>query len=120
MSMYSNYSLDVAEYAESERTALEAEIDKLNVFTEGNIQDGYSAYDTWYDWRQDMRLLSARFPNVLFTLGIVGADYDGEDRVYFKGGQYQDDNVEVIYHPFDPDKLTGEPLDTKNLHYQYE
>ena len=87
MSMYSNYSLDVAEYAESERTALEAEIDKLNV---------------------------------LFTLGIVGADYDGEDRVYFKGGQYQDDNVEVIYHPFDPDKLTGEPLDTKNLHYQYE
>lgn len=32
-----------------------------------------------------MRLLSARFPSVLFALGNLGADYDGEDRVYFKG-----------------------------------
>jgi hypothetical protein len=56
-------------------------------FAEELIRFGRSC--KWYDWEKDMRLLSASFPNVLFTL-----EGNGEENVdiwiaYFKGGKSQ-------------------------------
>lgn len=105
MSMVASYNLQVEAFKESQREELEAEIEKMNVFRDGDLDEGFSAQLTWYKDTKEMCALSARFPDVLFTLDIKGEDYDGLDRVYFKGGRYQDDCVEIKYLPFDPEKL---------------
>ena len=47
---------------------LEKEIDKMNIFEGGSISDTLWASAKWYDWEEDMLLLSKRFPDVLFYL----------------------------------------------------
>ncbi len=42
------------------------EIDKMNVFTDGNMIDSYYANCKWYDHEEDMRVLSAKFPDQIF------------------------------------------------------
>lgn len=103
--MVASYSLQVEAFKESQHEKSEAEIEKMGIFEDGNLDDGLFAQLTWYNDKEDMCALSASFPDVLFALDIRGEDYDGLDRVYFKGGRYQDDCVEIKYLPFNPKKL---------------
>lgn len=105
MSMIASYNLEVKGFKESQREKLDEAIEKMDVFDDGDLDDGFFAQLTWYDDKKEMCALSARFPDVLFTLDVKGEDYDGLDRYYFKGGRYQDGCVEIKYLPFDPQKL---------------
>lgn len=105
MSTIASYNLRVKGFEESQREELEDAIEKMNVFHDGDLDDGFFAQLTWCDDKKEMCALSARFPDVLFTLDVKGEDYDGLDRIYFKGGKYQDDCVGIRYLPFNPEKL---------------
>ena len=43
----------------------------------------------WYDYQKNMKQLSARYPNVLFTLHGLGEEAGDEWVEYYKNGKYQ-------------------------------
>lgn len=45
---------------------VDEEIDRMNIFSDGNIKDSYYTNAKWYDHEEDMRILSARFPGMVF------------------------------------------------------
>ena len=59
----------------------------------------------WYAYRDDMKRLSAAFPNVLFTLHGEGEQDLDLWREYWLGGKYQRVDAAVTYAPFDADNL---------------
>ncbi|MDB7829191.1 hypothetical protein [Intestinimonas butyriciproducens] len=88
MGYYTDYTLDVCTATRSEdsfttanyispliKTQLEDEIEKLDVFEGGNCDDGWYGNAKWYDWEEDMLLLSKRFPEVMLTLGGIGEEF---------------------------------------------
>lgn len=108
MGYYTYFTLDVEpqkSLSPEEIVPLEEEIDKLCVFEGGDISCGYVGEAKWYDYQEDMRLLSARFPDVLFTLH--GDGESGEDmwNTYFLSGRMQHCQAEIIYPDLDMDAL---------------
>ena len=88
MGYYTYYSLFVPSFDEGKISALrakeiEAEIDKMNVFDDGELAWGLRCEAKWYDWESDMSLLSKRFPDVLFCLHGDGEDSDDKWDAYF-------------------------------------
>lgn len=59
----------------------------------------------WYDHEDDMKRLSLRFPDVVFTLNGTGEESGDVWVKYFKAGKMQVDKVEIKLAPFDPTKL---------------
>lgn len=104
------------------REVLEAEIEEMMVFELGNSTDGYYANAKWYDWEEDMRLLSKRFPNILFRLHGEGENIDDLWNAYFVGGKSQVCYAEIVYGEFDPSQLGGliSDEDAKNARYSYQ
>lgn len=99
---------------------IKGEIEKMSVFEDGNIQDAYYVNTTWYDHEQDMRLLSAKFPDMVFWLSGHGDDAEDIWDKYFIGGKMQACYAEIVRGEFDPTKLDdgGTPLEQK-YSYQY-
>ncbi len=120
MGYYTDYSLSAqwrgdGEVSEEKIKALNAEVKKMNIF---DGYDGYGGYNSgwfvsakWYDWEDDMLLLSSRFPEFLFTMEGHGEDSDDMWLEYFLGGQVQRGGLEIIRMPFEIHKLTAEPID---------
>lgn len=124
MGYYTQYGLTMEQVKGAppfDKEALDAEIRRMNVFgDDGSVDYGFYAYDKWYEHEQDMLLLSARFPNALFTLEGDGEDSDDRWQDYYLGGRVMHGGIEIIYNAFDPAKLTGEaPADTGQP-YSYE
>lgn len=120
MGYYTNFSLTASACTVSGGSAstssipsitlvnLEDEIEKMNVFDNGNsIEHGYYAYaKKWYDWKEDMSLLSKRFPEILFYLHGEGENSDDLWDAYFLGGKSQYCPAVITYDDFNPDKLS--------------
>lgn len=89
---------------------IDDEIDKMNIFSDGNIKDSYCVYTTWYDHEEDMRLLSAKFPDMVFWLSGQGENAEDLWQKFFVGGQMQECYAKIIYDDFDASKLVGDPI----------
>ncbi len=102
--------------------ALDIEVKKMDVFTEGEAVFGYSTYTKWYDWREDMSLLSKRFPELLFCLHGDGEDVEDLWDAWFLDGKCQLCPAEISYDDFDPLKLltveSSPDADTGRYTYQ--
>lgn len=59
----------------------------------------------WYDYDKDMRVLSAKFPNYLFTLTGEGEESGDLWRAYYLGGKGYKIEAEVTYKPFNEKNL---------------
>lgn len=103
--------------------SLEDEIEKMNIFDGGgDIEYGYYANAKWYDWEEDMCLLSTRFPELLFCLHGEGESGDDLWDAYFFEGKCQHCPAVITYEDFDPSKLCAgrESADTRRGVYSYQ
>lgn len=132
MGYYTAYTLTASPYPADVTSTLtdtvcgllETEIKKMNVFERGgDITFGHTAYTTWYDWEQDLRLLSKRFPNVLFCLHGEGEQGDDLWDAYFLDGRAQMCKAVITYPDFNPNLLSpyaADPEDVMNGKYSYQ
>jgi len=65
----------------------------------------FNGEGSWRGFDSDMMQVSAKFPNVLFTLTGAGEEADDLWRAYFLDGKMQYVNAEIYYPPFDAEKL---------------
>lgn len=61
------------------------------------INDVLGEEHKWYDSFEDMKKLSAEFPDILFTLYGDGEDPDDRWVAYFKAGKGEEYQAEIIY-----------------------
>lgn len=108
MSYQTEYYLEASspEPVDRERIRkLEMEVRKMNVFDEGNYADGWISNAKWYDYEQDVALLSKRFPEFHFYLKGTGERSDDIWAAYFLNGEVMRDAITISYHSFDRKKL---------------
>ncbi len=97
------------------------EIDKMNVFTDGNMTDSYCSNCKWHDHEEDMRVLSAKFPDQIFWLSGRGESEEDMWQKFFMAGKMQECYARIIYDNFDSTKLAGTPPDDLVDHvYSYQ
>lgn len=126
MGYYTDYSLsaewygNTSEPSQEEVKKLQDEIEKMNVFdSEGDITLGWWANVKWYDWEEDMAMLSKRFPGFLFSLNGNGESPDDIWGVYFINGYIMRDARSIVTKPFDIKKLTPASIHKDNR-YSYQ
>ncbi len=121
MGYYTDYTLSVSRLEKGEdgsikmmddippdlEDQIEGEIIKLDIFEDGSIRDAYYSHTTWYDHEQDIRLLSAKFPNMVFWLSGQGDDREDIWDKYFIDGKMQACYAKIVYGEFDPAELDG-------------
>ena len=66
---------------------------------------GPSQGTKWYEHDEDMKELSSKFPEILFTLEGKGEEVGDLWRNYYMGGKMQLGETTITYAPFDPNKL---------------
>jgi len=69
---------------------------------------GYDPFDDdckWYEEPNDMKLISKRYPNVLFTLNGEGEESFDIWVKYYKNGKCQECIAELTFDKFDESKL---------------
>lgn len=124
MGYYTDYELSVNCFNEDVDTVsrLEFEVKKLNVFGYTEKYDEYSiswyGNATWYDYDEDMLLLSSKFPNTLFTLRGHGESYDDIWLNYYKNGSAMYDGIEIVEKAFDESLLTKPKSITEKYSYE--
>lgn len=68
--------------------------------------DGYwEGEGKWYHHQDDMKVLSALFPDVLFTLKGEGEEGGDLWIEYYKAGKMQRVDAQIVYEEFDEQKL---------------
>ena len=60
----------------------------------------------WYAHEEDMRQLSRRFPDLLFTLSGKGEENEDIWVKYFKAGRMQVSHAKITFDEFDEHKLS--------------
>lgn len=105
MGYYTDFELKQEGCPEDLYEKLESEVAKMNIFGYGNAADGWYENAKWYDYDDDMCILSLRFPDVLFRLDGCGEDNSDIWRHYYKGGKAQRDCAKTVYESFDENKL---------------
>lgn len=98
--------------------AVADEVDRMNVFEEGDAHNGWFAWTTWYDWEEDMILLSRKFNDVLFMLHGDGEDSEDLWDAYFLDGKIQVCPGRIVYDDFDPGKLEEKDIVQSKYSYQ--
>ena len=119
MSYMTNFTLEASGVNKKDYAAIDKEVQRLRVFDSGDIEYGYLGTACWDAADEDMRLLSARFPDVVFKL--YGNDGDLWIN-YYKGGRVMRDGlvVTVVGNPFDESKLEDEVLVDNGQKYSHE
>lgn len=59
----------------------------------------------WYEYKENMKSLSAAFPNVLFILNGWGEETGDIWRNFFKDGKVQVAKTQIVFDEFDPEEL---------------
>lgn len=100
---------------------IDEEIDKMNIFSDGNIKDSYYTNAKWYDHEDDMKLLSAKFPDMVFWLSGQGENQEDLWQKFFVNGRMQECYAQIVYDDFDSNKLVGDPItDISERKYSYQ
>ena len=60
---------------------------------------------TWYDHQDDMRTISRKFPEILFTLNGEGEEQGDIWKAWFLGGRMQYEEATFQIGEFNPEKL---------------
>ena len=106
MGYYTEYNLDVG-YADDEQfNQIVSALREKHVI--GNaLNDHLNSYQKtkWYNWKQDMKDVSALFPDVHFTLSGEGETNSDIWEAHFVAGKMQVCKAEIVIPPFDPKKL---------------
>lgn len=97
-----------------------AEIERMNIFEDHFSKSEWSVYTKWYDWEDDMLLLSSKFPEVLFTLNGDGEDSEDLWIAYFRAGYVQHCPAQFVYPEHDKSLLDKPPTKPEGEHYSYE
>lgn len=97
-----------------------AEIDRMNIFEDHFSKSEWGGYTKWYDWEEDMFLLSSKFPEVLFTIYGDGEVSDDKWVAYFRAGYEQYCPAKIIYQECDKRLLDRPPTKPDAEHYTYE
>ena len=88
------------------RTSIVTQSDVIDFLTYDPFEDQCK----WYDHTEDMRKISEKYQNVIFSLYGNGEE-DGDMWVkYFMNGKVQSEEAVITYADFDPKKL----MDRKN------
>ncbi len=90
-----------------------SKIDEFYAFAESDSATSYGPLIPfrddqikWYEWEREMRAISAKFPEVFFTVEGHGEE-DGDIWIaYFLGGKMQKEDAKIVFDPFDERKLT--------------
>ena len=56
----------------------------------------------WYEYDENMREISQKYPNLLFTLSGEGEESGDRWRAYYKAGKCQRELAKIEYGKFDP------------------
>lgn len=59
----------------------------------------------WYDYVDNMKMLSLKFPNKVFILEGNGEENEDMWVAYFMNGKVQYEKAKITYNYFDPNKL---------------
>ena len=59
----------------------------------------------WYNYEDDMKMLSLKFPTIVFILEGDGEENDDMWVAYFMNGKVQHEKAKITYNYFDPNKL---------------
>jgi len=109
MGYYTNFELSWIWPPEKFSYEEEAEIE--NFVSESENYGFYDAYDDngeslkWYDWKEDMKGFSKKYPETLFTLIGKGEESGDLWKAYFKDGKMQLVEAQITYEKFDLEKL---------------
>lgn len=120
MGYYTSYSLSFSHenkndrISKDKRDAILRELSKMNVFDD---EECTYAYDKWYDHDEDMRLISSKFPGILFELDGNGEDHDDIWVSYYFNGGSQFAPAQIQFDDFCRNKLTYGELAAK---YSYQ
>ena len=99
MGYYTYYDLEVEGITDN--VDYKHEIAEISGYT--NLFDGLYK---WYDHEQDMRKLSARYPECLFTLRGEGEESGDIWVEYHKNGKMQRCEAKITFDPFDESLMT--------------
>lgn len=100
MGYYTNYELEVDQEVLGDLDTEMKSATEYEGWHEGKL---YSV--KWYSHEDDMRLLSAKYKGVLFTLRGEGEGSGDIWVKYFRDGKMQEARAKIVYDPFDPSKL---------------
>ncbi|AGR47915.1 hypothetical protein PHIM7_212 [Sinorhizobium phage phiM7] len=81
---------------------------KDETFVENFLDQRYlfgNSEQRWYEHEHDMRVISKKFPGVLFILEGEGEEAGDIWRKYFKSGKCQDAHAKITFDEFDESKL---------------
>jgi hypothetical protein len=90
----------------SSKEALKSMEEEFN-FLDQNTEDSLCYHGKWYEHESDMKTLSTKLPDVLFTVRGDGEEYGDIWIKYFKNGKVQISYVELKFDEFDETKLVG-------------
>lgn len=109
MGYYTNFELSVDHEEEAVREFLASDAGNLTgsyLSSWLNYYAGFwSAEGKWYEHSKDMKMLSAAFPDILFTLTGDGEEKGDLWVKYYKNGKEQIANAHITYEEFDETKL---------------
>lgn len=97
MGYYTSYTLEMEPYSEVIHQELLRE-----------VNEGYDPFEDiskWYDWEEDMRKFSAKFPNHLFHLHGTGDENEDIWTATFKAGKAHIRRATIDIDPYDESKL---------------
>lgn len=97
MGYNTTYDLSIEPYDEGVHRILLDEVNK-----------GYNPFEDpckWYEWEEDLRLISLKFPDHYFHLHGHGEEEGDIWAATFKDGKAHIRNAEIIIAPFEEDKL---------------
>jgi len=114
MGYYTYYKIDY----QLDKSTNSNEIDRV-IGEDDNLEYAFNGDESikWYDHVDDMRILSLRFPKVLFTLQGEGEEYGDVWKKYFLNGQTQEAQGVITYPVFDKSKLDDCP---KAIHDKFK
>ena len=104
MGYYTSYSLEIND--ESEREAIVCELRAKEVIDYALTSSlGTNDDVKWYSCSEDMKDVSEKFPDVLFTLSGEGEEHGDLWKEYFLAGQSHCVKVTLSFPEFDHSKL---------------
>lgn len=77
----------------------------LTSYPKDTLEDVLEGECKWYDWKQDMKAISIKYPEVLFTLTGEGEEPGDMWIAYFKHGKMQVCPAQITYPEFNEEEL---------------